>query len=48
MAVVLGTLGFFVTEGATQGGGLVPGSPKSLRRGLGRGVRVVLHQTLAL
>ena len=28
MAVALGTLGFVVTKGATQGGGLVPGSPK--------------------
>ena len=28
MAVALGTLSFFITKGATQGGGLVPGSPK--------------------
>ena len=31
-----------------RAGGLVPGSPKQLHRGLGRGVLVVLHRTLAL
>ena len=31
-----------------RAGALVPGSPKYLRRGLGRGVRVVLHRTLTL